>query len=120
MYEASKPMKGILFRPNQQPVLVEFTGWDDLLEHVGTDVLEPISLRRNLVAYVDEEARIRGTPIVVNHAATQYVTTVLAETDRVLMGGTIVNNMILVGSRHTKDGEVETDIPETVIKSLGL
>ena len=112
-------MRSILFRPTQKPILVEFTGWDDLLKHVGCEVLEPITLRQDLVAYVDEEARL-GPSQTVNYAASRYVRSVLAESDRILAGDTIVNNMILVGTRKTDEGEVETDVPDNVIQALGL
>ena len=110
-------MQAIVIEPNKPPLLREIGGYDDLVAIVG-GYLEAVAFTPETVAYVDEEAKVRGDRRpAVNALATHLCNAVGTPLGP---GDWIAGTMVLVGTldedgRH--DGE-DHDLPQGVIDAV--
>jgi hypothetical protein len=107
-------MKAIVIEPSKPPEARELATYEDMKEAVG-GWLELLHISDEVVAYVDEEAKIKANTPPVNRIATNLC---YALNIGLRPGDFIRGPMVLVGVLNSKgeyDGE-EHDVPESFVK----
>jgi hypothetical protein len=106
-------MKALIITPDDKVTIEEIDGYNGIKSKLDDGWLEVVRLTPTLVAYVDEEGKLKNLPH--NECAT-----IICSTFGKVPGDHIVGPCVVCGVKigdDPEDGMVECDIPEYVEKA---
>ena len=111
-------MRSIIIEPGKAPYVKDVTGYHEIKDVIG-GYLEAVYFAYGVVAYLNEEAKVNGEPIIRNDFATHLCNTVgsrLHPSDYIagtmILFGELDDNGEFDGDEHDLDQEVIDHIME--------